>query len=78
MLDFKAISKMNTDEFAEYISSIRLDILPITEQQLLHMANGFILCRDLMKYDLPEETINELFYACLLGNKVRALESVLN
>ena len=76
MLDLKAISEMNTTEWCNYIASLSNEEI-LTNQTMLLMAHGFILCKALYtEYAIPKENINNAFYEILLNNKKSMLETL--
>ena len=74
MIDLKTISKMNVDEWTEYVSKLSTEDI-VTNINLLNMAHGFILCRELIKFNLSQEVITEIFYASMLNNTMISLEN---
>ena len=75
MLDLRTISKMNVDEWSKYVSTLSTEDI-ITNINLLNMAHGFILCKELIKFNLSQEVINEIFYTSMLNNTMISLENV--
>ena len=73
MLDLKAISKMNVQEWSSYIATLESSDI-VVNQNLLNVAHGFILCKELMKYNLTDEQISDIFYASLLNNTINTFE----
>ena len=76
MLDLKAISKMNVQEWSSYIATLESSDI-VVNNNLLNMAHGFILCKELIKYNLTEEQINAVFYTSLLNNTINSFEEKL-
>ena len=75
MLDFKAISEMNVEEFFKYIDQLD-DETKCLNRDILNFINGFILCKSLSEYNLPIELINRIFLAYLEGNNIKELEKI--
>ena len=75
MLDFEAISKMNVNDWCNYIET--LDTTTITtNRDLFNMIHGFILCREISRYNLPKETVDKIFYCAMLNNTMNSLENL--
>lgn len=75
MLDFKAISEMNVEEFSNYASQLDTETI-CSNRDILNFINGFIMCRELCKYKLEIEQVNKIFYAHLLGHQTKNLEEM--
>ena len=76
MLDLKAISKMDVKEWSNYTATLESSDI-VVNNNLLNMAHGFILCKELIKYNLTEEQINAVFYASLLNSTINSFEEKL-
>lgn len=78
MLDLKAISEMNTTQWCNYIASLSNEEI-LTNQAMLIMAHGFILCKALYtEYSIPKENINNAFYEILLNSAKNKFETLFN
>ena len=75
MLDFKAISEMNIEEFSKYANQLD-DKTICLNRDILNFINGFIMCKSLSGYNLPIELINKIFLAHLEGNNIKELEKL--
>lgn len=75
MLDFKAISEMNVEEFSKYADQLDDETICLN-RDILNFINGFILCKSLSEYNLPIELINRIFLAYLEGNNIKELENL--
>ena len=77
MIDLKAISEMNVNEWSSFVSTLSSEDIALNIN-ILNMAHGFILCKELLRYNLPEEVINKIFYSSLLNNSINSLENIYN
>ena len=75
MLDFKAISEMDTTEYSNYINTLDTETI-CYNKDLLNFINGFIMCKELHKYKLEAEQINKIFYAHLIGHQIKNLDEI--
>ena len=75
MLDLKTISTLNVQDWAGYVETLSAEDITFNKD-LLNMAHGFITCRELMKYNLPKEVIDKIFYASLIRSKSHSLENL--
>ena len=75
MLDFKAISEMNIEEFSKYTNQLDNETICLN-RDILNFINGFIMCKSLSEYNLPMELINKIFLAHLEGNNIKELENL--
>lgn len=75
MLDLKTISTLNVDDWNGYVETLSAEDIT-SNKDLLNMAHGFITCRELMKYSLPKEVVDELFYATLIKHTSISLENL--
>ena len=75
MLDFKAISEMNVEEFSKYADQLDDETICLN-RDILNFINGFIMCKSLSEYNLPMELINKIFLAYLEGNNIKELEKI--
>lgn len=76
MLDLRSISKMDVDEWNKYISELSTEDI-IANLNILNMAHGFILCREVSKHKLPKEAVDEFFHSALLNGTINSLEKCL-
>lgn len=75
MLDFEAISKMDVNDWCNYIKVLDTTTIA-TNRDLFNMIHGFILCREILKYNLPKETVDKIFYSAMLNNTMNSLENL--
>lgn len=75
MIDLKTISEMDVNKWSSFVATLSAEDIAININ-ILNMAHGFILCKELIKYNLPEEVINKIFYTSLLNNSINSLEGI--
>ena len=75
MIDFKNISEMTHEQWTTYVHSLDSKTICLN-RDILNFINGFILCKELHKYELEDSQINNILYAFLKGNYIKELENL--
>ena len=75
MLDLKTISTLNADDWSGYVETLSAEDIT-SNKDLLNMAHGFITCRELMKYNLPKEVMDKIFYTTLIKSTSISLDNL--